>query len=101
MEHKFDPESGQVFSEIEVRFNRTKQSDWIRQPRGRGKGKKERPAGSGARSLTEIARIKVAKQFPSLTVEHFVSVPWSMAEQIWEELLSMCVASFRAIGCGC
>ncbi|KAI1608651.1 hypothetical protein EDD36DRAFT_447466 [Exophiala viscosa] len=96
MEHKFDPESGQVYSEAEVRFRRTKQTDWIGQARGGGYIKKERPVGSGARSLAHLAKIKVAKQFPSLTADHFASIPWSLAEQIWEELLSMGMESFHA-----
>lgn len=101
MEHKFDPESGQVYSETEVRFRRTKQSDWIGQPRGHVHGKKERSTTSGARSLADLAKIKVAKQFPSLTADHFASIPWSLADQVWEELLSMFVAPTKVLGFGC
>ncbi|KIV82050.1 hypothetical protein PV11_04186 [Exophiala sideris] len=96
MEHKFDPESGQVYSETEVRFRRAKQSDWIGQARGSRHMKRERRTETGARSLADLAKIKVAKQFPSLTADHFASIPWSLAEDVWEELLSMGLESFHA-----
>ncbi|KAL2416716.1 hypothetical protein ABEF95_000300 [Exophiala dermatitidis] len=96
IERKYDPDSGQVYSETEVRFTRKPYSDWIGEPRTPALTKKSRPNAYGARSLADMAKIKVATQFQGLSPDHFGSVPWSMAERIWKQLLSMRGESFHA-----
>lgn len=88
-EHKFDPESGQVFSETEVRFDRKNDSNGPKGFNKPNRAKKIRPNLYGARSLADMASIKVASQIDNLTPDHFVDVPWSTAEKIWEWLKSM------------
>ncbi|OAP58994.1 hypothetical protein AYL99_06291 [Fonsecaea erecta] len=43
-----------------------------------------------------MARTKVAIQFRNLTPEHFATVPWSIAQKVWDQLLSMRAESFHA-----
>ncbi|KIY02629.1 uncharacterized protein Z520_01094 [Fonsecaea multimorphosa CBS 102226] len=93
---KFDAESGQVYSEVEVRPNRNKYSDWIGEPKTPGLVKKPRPNPNGARSLAAMARTKVATEFRNLTPEHFATVPWPIAQKVWDQLLSMRAESFHA-----
>ncbi|OAG44123.1 hypothetical protein AYO21_01580 [Fonsecaea monophora] len=93
---KFDAESGQVYSEIEVRPNRSKYVDWIGEPKTPNLVKKPPPNSIGARSLGAMARTKVASQFRNLTPEHFATVPWAIAQKVWEQLLSMRAESFHA-----
>ncbi|EXJ67014.1 uncharacterized protein A1O5_09660 [Cladophialophora psammophila CBS 110553] len=93
---KYDSESGQTYSELEVRPNRHKYSDWIGEPKTPGMVQKPPPNENGARSLAGMARIKVATQFRNLTSEHFATVPWSMARRVWDQLLSMRAESFHA-----
>ncbi len=88
-ERRFDVESGQVFSETEVRFSRKQHSDWICEMKTPALVKKPRPNENGARSLADMAKIKVATHFGGLTADHFATVPWTMARKVWEELLLM------------
>lgn len=88
VQQKYDAETGQMFSEVEVRVNRKQYSDWIREPKTRSLVKKPRSNEHGARSLADMARIKVASQFRNLDPEHFETIPWSVAEKVWEQLLS-------------
>ena len=88
-EHKFDPESGQVYSEMEVRPSRNKHSNWIGELKTPSLVKKVRPNEHGARSLADMTRIKIVGQLKNLTSEHFATIPWLMAEMIWEQLLSL------------
>ncbi|KIW28509.1 uncharacterized protein PV07_08168 [Cladophialophora immunda] len=93
---KFDSESGQVYSEVEVRPHRNKYSDWIGKPRTAGVFKKPPANPTGARSLAAMSRIKVVTQFRNLTPEHFATVPWSIAQKVWDQTLSMRAESFHA-----
>lgn len=87
-ERKYDAESGQVYSQTEISFSRRQYSNWIGEPRTPSLVRKSAPvAGKGARSLADMARNKLASQFHSLTAEHFVAVPWHLAEEVWKELL--------------
>ncbi|EXJ84951.1 hypothetical protein A1O3_05626 [Capronia epimyces CBS 606.96] len=95
-EQKYDPESGQVYSEIEVRFNRRQYSDWIGEPKTPALVKKPRPNEHGARSLADMAKVKVATQFQNLTPDHFAAVPWSIAERVWNQLVAIRGESFHA-----
>lgn len=89
IEQKWDRESGQVYSEVEVRFQKKMYSDWIRESKSPILTRKPRPNDHGARSLAQMANHKVATQFHSLSPEHFTALPWAMAEEVWMELLSM------------
>ena len=88
IERRFDVDSGLVYSEVEVRFNRKQHSDWIGEAKTPALVKKPRPNEIGARSLADMAIIKVATQFRGLTPGHFESVPWDLAKKIWDELRS-------------
>lgn len=92
---KYDSESGQVFSESEIRFNRKQYSDWIGELRTPELTKKAvlKGTGKGARSLAAMAQSKVATQFRNLTPDHFAMVPWSSAEEIWRDLIDRYHAS--------
>lgn len=43
--------------------------------------------GKGARSLADTAKTQIASQIRRLTAEHFLSVPWPVAESVWKEVL--------------
>lgn len=88
-ERRFDLEPEQVYSEIEVRPHRIALSDWLNEPKTPNLIKRPRKNEHGARSLAEMARIKLVTQFKNLTSDHFASVPWSVAEKLWEQLTSM------------
>jgi hypothetical protein len=88
IERKYDAESGQVYSEMEVYFNRRQNSDWIGEPRTPSLIRNASPLNAkGARSLADMAKNKTATQFRNLTAEHFSTVPWPVAEKVWKELL--------------
>ena len=88
-EQKFDPQSGQVYSETEVRPDRNKTLDWIGALKTPNLIKKPQPNEHGARSLADMASIEVVSQFENLSPEHFATVPWPMAQKVWEQLQSM------------
>ncbi|KIX06807.1 uncharacterized protein Z518_04783 [Rhinocladiella mackenziei CBS 650.93] len=94
-DHKFDSESGQVFSEIEVPLNRKQYSDWIGEPKTPALVKKPPRNGAGARSLAEMAIIKIALEFRVLNADHFTHIPWAMAQRVWNDVLSMRRESFH------
>ncbi|ETI29569.1 hypothetical protein G647_02022 [Cladophialophora carrionii CBS 160.54] len=95
-EKKFDPESGQVYSEVEVRASRTKHLDWIREFSTPRAVIKPAPSAKGARSLADVARAKVVTEFSNLAPEHFASIPWTMAENIWEHVVATRAETFHA-----
>jgi hypothetical protein len=88
-DQKFDPESGQVYLETEVTYNKRQHSDWMGASGHQGRVRIPRPTGNGARSLAEMAKSQVAMNFRHLTSEHFESIPWAVAENIWKELLQL------------
>ena len=87
----FDPETGQVFTDTEIRFSRKQHSDWICENKTPGLFKTHQPPNDdGARSLFDMAKNKVARNFRSLGVAHFSEgISWEVAEQLWKELDSM------------
>ncbi len=93
-EKKFDPESGLIYSEIEVRPNRNKHSDWTREFRTRHVISKPAPNARGARSLKDMASSKVVKEFHNLTTEHFATIPWTIAEKVWDQTVASYERSF-------
>lgn len=86
---KFDQDSGQVFTEMEVPFNKKQYSDWIAELKTPGLLKRARNNETGARSLFEMAKNKTARQFRELDADHFELVPWSIAEKVWQEVVSL------------
>ena len=86
-EKKFDVESGLIFYESEVRPNRGRPTDWIREFSTPHVVTKPVPNSNGARSLSDIARTKVVQEFPNLSSEHLATVPWSVAEKIWDKVV--------------
>lgn len=90
-ERKFDRETGQVYSEIEVRPNRSKNHDWVREFSTPNIVVNSGPNAKGSRSLADLARSKVVKESRNLSPEHFASIPWALAEEVWEQTVKMCV----------
>jgi len=88
---KFDAESGQVYQETEVRFNRRQHSDWIGEYKMPALLKRPRSNEDGPRSLFDMAKIKIARQVRRMGTEHLANVPWEVAEKIWEEIVNMYV----------
>ena len=74
---------------VEGRPNRNKSSDWIRDFNTPRIVTKPAPNAKGARPLADIARWKVVKEFRNLTSEHFATVPWTVAEKIWDQIVAM------------
>ncbi|KEF62607.1 uncharacterized protein A1O9_00580 [Exophiala aquamarina CBS 119918] len=97
LRRKYDAESGQVYSEMEIQLGRKQRSNWISDPRTPSLVKKAAMVnvGRGARSLTDTAKNQIASQFRNLTAEHFVNVPWSVAESLWQEVLERRAESFH------
>jgi len=95
-EHKYDPDSGQVFSEVEVRFNSKRHVDWVKGPRNQIVSNRKSRHEKGARSLAETAIITVARHFEDLTPDHLASVPWPMAMRVWQQLVSRRAESLYA-----
>lgn len=87
-EKKFDPESGLIYSEIEVRPNRNKHADWTREFSTPHVVSKPATNARGARSLKDIASAKAVKEFHSLTTEHFAGIPWPLAEIVWNQTVA-------------
>lgn len=87
-ETKFDSDSGQVFTETKVRVNRKHGADWICEYKTPKLLKSHQAAnGHGPRSLFQIAKSLLVRNFRSLTVDHFAAtVPWEIAEKVWEEI---------------
>ncbi|RMZ88014.1 hypothetical protein DV736_g4756, partial [Chaetothyriales sp. CBS 134916] len=83
----FDAESGQVFTETSVSVGSRQHSDWTGELKTPLLLKKSRPNASGARSLAGTARTKVIRNFRCLTPEHFASIPWDVAQKIWQEVV--------------
>ncbi|KAJ9502623.1 hypothetical protein H2202_001744 [Exophiala xenobiotica] len=94
-EHKYDPDSGQVFSEVEIRFNSKRHVDWVKARRGPIVSNRKSRHDKGARSLAEMAIITVARHIEDLTPDHLASVPWPMAMRIWQQLVSSIDELFR------
>ena len=84
---RFDPESGQVYSEAELRPNRTSTTNWIREFSSPHVVTTPQPSPKGARFLADIARIKVVRELGNLTSDHFAAVPWTVAKEVWETLV--------------
>ncbi|KIW11629.1 hypothetical protein PV08_10931 [Exophiala spinifera] len=88
VEQKYDPGSGQVYQEKEIRFSSKRNTDWARERVGRDLALKDRPPKKGTRSLAETATFELARHCEDLTPEHFASVPWSIARRVWDRLVS-------------
>lgn len=88
LEQKYDPDSGQIYQEQEVRFFSKRNTDWTRERVGRGVIYKDRLPEKGTRSLADTAVFELARHCEDLTTEHFASVPWPIARRIWDRLVS-------------
>ncbi|KAJ9638094.1 uncharacterized protein PV06_04923 [Exophiala oligosperma] len=95
LEPKYDPDSGQVYQEREIRFVSKRNTDWTRERVGRDVIHRDRPPEKGTRSLAETAIFELARHSEDLTPEHFASVPWPMARRIWDRLVSRGRHSFH------
>ena len=95
--YDYDPLSGQTFAESSVRVAKHQNSDWI----GEYKTPSLLKRGAhyhdhGARPLQDMAKAQVARKMRGINPEHLRSMPWSMAEKVWEELVSIRGESFHA-----
>jgi hypothetical protein len=86
-QRKYSADSGLVFSEREVQFSRKQSVDWVKETKKSALVKKSQVNSNGARSLADMAIIKTATQFRDLTSDHFSTVPWKLADKVWQELL--------------
>lgn len=79
-----------MFVDYEVRFNKRQHADWIRDYRTPELARRANLVsdGKGARSLASLAQSRVAAQIRDLTPDHFDMIPWTMAEDIWRDLLA-------------
>ena len=84
----FDVESGQVYTESHARVGSRHHSDWIGELKTPSLVKPVPLNPEGARSLLQMARTCVIKQVRSLNYDHLSMIPWSIAQDIWEEILA-------------
>ena len=87
-EKAFDVESGQIYTETQVRVASKQHSDWIGEFRTPSLLKPSRPNAQGARTLLDMAKTCTVKELRSLSSEHFMMLPWSAAKGIWEEVVA-------------
>jgi hypothetical protein len=94
----YDAESGQMFTEHSVQVRSRQHSDWIGELRTPSLAKKAGASDqTGARSLVDATIIMIAeKLFRDLTADHFVNVPWTLVERVWEHVLVTHRESFHA-----
>lgn len=93
----YDESSGQVFAESSIRISRQHGSDWIGEYKAPTLLKKITPRNAhGPRSLSEIANAQVARNMRSITPDHLRDMPWAVAENLWEEIVSIHAESFHA-----
>jgi hypothetical protein len=88
-EEKFDAESGLQYTEATVCVGRGRTADWIGEPRTPSLIPRTKPNARGARSLAEMARLRVIQQMRNLTPEHFEVVPWLTSEGIWDQTVAL------------
>ncbi len=84
----FDAETGQVYTESQVRVGSKHYTDWLRELKTPSLIKPISLSAEGTRTLLDTAKICVIKQVRSLNQEHFSMVPWSIAQCIWEEIVA-------------
>ncbi|RMZ85788.1 hypothetical protein DV737_g349, partial [Chaetothyriales sp. CBS 132003] len=92
----FDGESGQVFTDTSVSVGSRQHWDWMGELKTPLLRKKWPPSARGARSLVETTRTAVIRGFRRLTPEHFSSIPWAVAQKIWQEVIEGHGESFHA-----
>lgn len=85
----FDAESGQIYQEVEVVFNKKHSSNWIGELKTPEIVKRLKPAGTGSPSLLEMAKNKCVGEFHDFTPQHFEVIPWSLASDMWNKIVSM------------
>ena len=91
----YDSDTGQIYSESEVRVSSRHHSDWIGELKTPSLEKRTQPHERGARSLFAMARIKVAAESRNLSAEHLSMVPWPIGKQIWEDITMRRMESFH------
>jgi len=87
MSRKFDPESGQVFTEYAVSARQASPLQWLLQTRP---GAEELSARSdkqtGLSPLREICMRTLLHNVSNLEAEALQGVPWELAKRIWERM---------------
>ena len=91
----YDSDTGQMYSESQVRVSSRHHSDWIGELKTPSLEKRTQPHERGARSLFAMARIKVAGESRNLSAEHLSMVPWPIGKQIWEDITLRRIESFH------
>jgi hypothetical protein len=93
----FDPVTGQMYTEAQVRVRSRHHSDWIGELKTPSLAYPlKTPNKAGARSLAGMAIAQAAHQIRDLTPEHFAHVPWRVAEPIWRQITETRRESFHA-----
>jgi len=90
----YDAESGLVYNEVEVPSG-IPHSNWINDYRTPKlvRVKQRAHKGTGARSLAHMALIRLGLESQNLTIEVLTSLPWSIGEQIWQQITEKLVVS--------
>lgn len=92
----FDHDTGQMYTEAQVRVNSRHHSDWIGELKTPSLARKFRETDyRGVRSLAATATTQVAYQFRELSAEHFATVPWPLGRNIWSQILTTRRESFH------
>lgn len=84
----FDVETGQVYTESQVRIGPRHHLDWIGELKTPSLVQASQPGLTGARTLMAMAKACMVRQLRSLDQEHLTTVPWTIAQALWEEIVT-------------
>ena len=91
----YDSDTGQMYSESQVRVSSRHHSDWIGELKTPSLEKRTQPHDHGARSLFGMAKIKIAAESRNLSPEHLSMIPWAIGKQIWDDITMRRIESFH------
>lgn len=87
MDRKFDPESGQVFTEYAISAQHASPLRWLLQTRHDAKKLRTHDdKRTGILSLREICMRLLLQHASNLEAETLQNVPWEFAKKIWDRI---------------
>jgi hypothetical protein len=87
MDRKFDPESGQVFTQYAISARQASPLHWLLQTkRGTKKLRTHGDRRTGALSLRESCMRLLLQNASNLEAETLHNVPWEFAKKIWDRI---------------
>jgi hypothetical protein len=90
MDRRFDPESGQVFTQYAVSARQSFPLQWLLQTRnGTRKLRRHDDRRTGILPLHEICMRLLLQHASSLEAETLQNVPWEFAKKIWNRIRDM------------